>query len=47
MSSVPFCATRFGWRIRTRVRAATLDRRAPRLTVLATGLSRRGPPLFA
>ncbi|MFM1723349.1 hypothetical protein ABEU20_001915, partial [Rhodococcus sp. PAM 2766] len=24
-----------------------LNRRAPRLTVLATGLSRRGPPLFA
>ncbi|ORL04355.1 hypothetical protein A6F55_06110 [Prescottella equi] len=35
VASAPVCAPR------------PLDRRAPRLTVLATGLSRRGPPLFA
>ncbi|MBM4496704.1 hypothetical protein GS426_16810 [Rhodococcus hoagii] len=40
-------ATRPGCRIRTVCAPRPLDRRAPRLTVLATGLSRRGPPLFA
>ncbi|MDH6282289.1 hypothetical protein [Prescottella agglutinans] len=29
------------------LRPRPLDRRAPRLTVLAAGLSRRGPPVFA